>query len=231
MKTSYAPFLKSLREARTLSQAEVARASNMSRASYVAVEKGTKELSLGEADSLTKLFGITLTDLVTVTAPNLKIYQEMMLYFIRQAKVSKTTIKKTKLASLLYLADFSWYFTNDASLSGLAYRKINFGPVADEYFRLLEEMEQGGIINVKQIYRDDYHMYELEETRASSKKPLSLLSKKAQTHLNKIWTQWEKASTAEITHFVSEQIPSKESLASEIIKYELIKAEDSYNLY
>lgn len=231
MKTSYAPFLKSLREARTLSQAEVARASNMSRASYVAVEKGTKELSLGEADSLTKLFGITLTDLVTVTAPNLKIYQEMMLYFIRQAKVSKTTIKKTKLASLLYLADFSWYFTNDASLSGLAYRKINFGPVADEYFRLLEEMEQGGIINVKQIYRDDYHMYELEETRASSKKPLSLLSKKAQTHLNKIWTQWEKASTAEITHFVSQQTPSKESLASEIIKYELIKAEDSYNLY
>lgn len=231
MKTSYAPFLKSLREARTLSQAEVAQASNMSRASYVAVEKGTKELSLGEADSLTKLFGITLTDLVTVTAPNLKIYQEMMLYFIRQAKLSKTTIKKTKLASLLYLADFSWYFTNDASLSGLAYRKINFGPVADEYFRLLEEMEQGGIINVKQIYRDDYHMYELEETRASSKKPFSLLSKKAQTHLNKIWTQWEKASTAEITHFVSQQIPSKESLASEVIKYELIKAEDSYNLY
>lgn len=231
MKTTYANFIKYLREDRDLSQAETAATVPMSRASYVAVEKGTKELTLAEALSLTKLFGITLDQLVQTKAPDLHKYTQMMLYFIRQAKASKSVIKKTKLASLLYLADFSWYYTHHFSLSSLSYRKIAFGPVADVYFRLLEEMEVGGIINIKQIYRDDYHMYEIEETRASAKKIVTLLSKKEQAHLLKIWTQWEKGSTAEITKFTTDQQPYQNSIDGEIINYELISTEDSYNLY
>ena len=231
MKTAYANFIKYLREERALSQAEIATIASMSRASYVAVEKGTKELTLAEADALCKLFGITLDELVRTAAPNPQKYQEMMLFFIRQARLNKSIIKKTKLASLLYLADFAWYYLYDKSLSGLSYRKITFGPVADVYFRLLEEMEVAGIINIKQIYRDDYHMYEIEETRASSRKILGTLSKKEQTHLGKIWTQWEKSSTAEILKFTTEHSPYQNSLDGEMITYELIKEEDSYNLY
>jgi DNA-binding XRE family transcriptional regulator len=110
MKTTYAHFIKYLREERNMSQAEVATVASMSRASYVAVEKGTKELTLAEANSITKLFGITLDELVQTVAPDLKKYTHMMLYFIRAAKANKTAIKKTKLASLLYLADFAWYY-------------------------------------------------------------------------------------------------------------------------
>ncbi len=231
MKTTYAHFLKYLREERTMSQAEVALVAGMSRASYVAVEKGTKELTLAEANAITKLFGITLDELVRTVAPDLQKYTHMMLHFIRAAKVTKTAIKKTKLASLLYLADFAWYYKHQESLSGLSYRKIAFGPVADVYFRLLEEMEVGGTINIKQIYRDDYHMYEIEETRTSAKKPLSTLSKKEQAHLEKIWGQWEKSSTAEITKFTTEQIPYQKSQDGEVIDYVLIKEEDSYNIY
>ena len=231
MKTTYAHFIKYLREERKLSQAEVAKITTMSRASYVAVEKGTKELTLAEANSITKLFGITLDELVRTVAPDLQKYTHLMLYFIREAKVSKTAIKKTKLASLLYLADFAWYYQYETSLSGLSYRKIAFGPVADVYFRLLEEMEVGGIINIKQIYRDDYHMYEIEETRTSAKKLLTTLSKKELSHLSKIWDQWEKSSTAEITKFTTEQIPYQKSLDGEIIDYALIGEEDSYNIY
>jgi transcriptional regulator with XRE-family HTH domain len=231
MKTSYADFIKYLREERTMSQAEVAAVTAMSRASYVAVEKGTKELTLAEASALTKLFGITLDELVRTVAPNLQKYTETMLFFIREAKAAKTVIKKTKLANLLYLADFAWYYKQQTSLSGLSYRKVAFGPVADAYFRLLEEMEVGGVINIKQIYRDDYHMYEIEETRTSAKKPLTLLSKKEQTHLSKIWQQWEKSSTAEITKFTTEQKPYLNSQEGEIINYDLIVEEDSYNVY
>ncbi len=231
MKTTYAHFVKYLREERDMSQAEVAAVASMSRASYVAVEKGTKELTLAEANAITKLFGITLDELVRTVAPDLEKYTHMMLYFIRSAKASKTAIKKTKLASLLYLADFAWYYKNHASMSGLSYRKIAFGPVADVYFRLLEEMEVGGVINIKQIYRDDYHMYEIEETRTSAKKPLATLSKKEQSHLEKIWGQWEKSSTAEITKFTTEQIPYQNSQDGEIIDYALIEEEDSYNIY
>ena len=137
--TTYAAFIKYLREERKLAQADVASAAGMSRASYVAVEKGTKELTLAEADAITKLFGITIDELLRTAAPNLTKYTQMMLGFLRAAKTDRVTLKKTKLAQLLYLVDFSWYYLHKKSQSGVAYRHTDFGPLADVYFRLLEE--------------------------------------------------------------------------------------------
>jgi len=231
MSTTYAAFIKYLREEKELAQADVAAATGMSRASYVAVEKGTKELTLAEADALTKLFGITIDELLRTEAPNLAKYTHMMLAFLRAAKSDKVALKKTKLAQLLYLADFSWYYHHKKSMSGVTYRHTDFGPLADVYFRLLEEMESGGVVNIKQIYRDDYHMYEIEETRTSAKKPLSELNKKELTHIQTIWTTWQEASTAEIVTFTSEQAPYQHSVPGEIISYDAILGTESYNLY
>ena len=231
MSTTYAAFISYLREDRKLTQAEVAAAALMSRASYVAVEKGTKELTLAEADAITKLFGITIDELLRTEAPNLLKYRQMMLAFLRLAKTDRVALKKTKLAQLLYLADFSWYYTARKSLSGVSYRHTDFGPLADVYFRLLEEMEAGGVVNIKQIYRDDYHMYEIEETRTSTKKQLSELSKKELAHLETIWTQWRDASTAEIVAFTSEQAPYRDSVVGEIIQYTSILTVEAFALY
>ncbi len=229
--TSYASLIKYLREEKGFSQEVVAKQSKMSRASYVAVEKGTKELTLAEAEAVTKIFGITIDELLRTQAPDHAKYTQMILCFLRCAKKNNKTVKKTKLAKLLYLADFSWYYLHKKSMSGVAYRKIEFGPVADVYFRLLEEMEQGGVINIKQIYRDDYHMYEIEETRASEKALLHLLHKNEQSHLAKIWKQWQEASTSEIVKFTHEQVPYKEAHLGQIISYELILKEVTHNLY
>ena len=231
MKTTYGSFLKYLREERALPQAEVAGRARMSRASYVAVEKGTKELTLAEAVALTELFGISIDELLQSQAPNLLKYRQVILAFLRAAKTDRLVIKKTKLSRLLYLADFSWYYLHSTTLCNIAYRHTEFGAVSDTYFRLLEEMEQGGVISVKQIYRDDYHMYEIEETRASQKTKLLTLTKKETTHLEKIWTQWKEASTAEIVKFTNEQKPYLESVPGEIIDYALIKGEEAHTVY
>jgi DNA-binding XRE family transcriptional regulator len=69
MKTSYASLIKYLREEQKLSQETVAKQVAMSRASFVAVEKGTKELTLKEAEAITKLFGITIDELLRSIAP------------------------------------------------------------------------------------------------------------------------------------------------------------------
>ncbi len=231
MSTSYASFIKYVREERNLSQALVAERCKMSRASYVAVEKGTKELTLAEAEAITQLFGITIDELLRTQAPDHAKYIQMILAVLRCAKKGKVAIKKTKLANVLYLADFAWYYTEQKSMSGLPYRKIDFGPMADAYFRLLEEMEQRGSINVKQIYRDDYHMYEIEETRASEKMVLALLNTRERALIEKIWNQWQNASTAEITKFTQEQAPYRESVSGEVIPYTLISQEDSYSIF
>jgi transcriptional regulator with XRE-family HTH domain len=230
-KTAYAAIIKHLREERGLSQALVAAKTGMSRASFVAVEKGTKELTLREAVALTSLFTITLEALVLSEMPDTKKYQQMMLAFIRAAKKSKQVVKKTKLAKLLYLADFSWYYLYTESMSGVRYRRSDFGPYADEYLRLLEEMEHTGALVIKQIYRDDYHMYEIEETRGSSKKPLTLLSKKELAHIEKIWLAWAGATTAEIVTFTIEQRPYQNATPNEIIPYASIKEEASHMIF
>jgi transcriptional regulator with XRE-family HTH domain len=231
MKRSYGSLIKYLREEKALSQETVAKKTTMSRASYVAVEKGTKELTLKEADALTKLFGITIDELLRTQAPDHKKYMHMILALLREAAANHVVIKKTKLAKLLYLTDFSWYYLYKKSMSGQTYRKTDFGPVSDAFFRILEEMEQDGGVNIKQIYRDDYHMYEIEETRASAKLQLSLLSKKERTHISKIWKQWEKASTAEIVKFTQEQKPYVQSLHGQIVAYELILEEAPHTVF
>lgn len=230
-KTSYGTLVKYLREERDLSQAVVATRTKMSRASYVAVEKGTKELTLAEAAALTKLFGISLDALLETEVPNLAKYQQMLLAFLRAAKKSKQSVKKTKLAKLLYLADFSWYYLQKKSMSGVQYRRGDFGPVADTYFRLLDDLEQNGTVTIKQIYRDDYHMYEIEETRGASKKPLTLLTPKELRHVEKIWLAWAESSTAEIVKFTLEQTPYQSTIPNEIISYELITREASHMIF
>lgn len=230
-KTRYADFIKYLREERGLSQAEVANKTLMSRASYGSVEKGTKELTLAEAEAITQLFGITIDELLRTEVPNIKKYQAMLLAFVRIAKAGNHSIKKTKLAYLLYITDFSWFYLHDTSMSHVVYRKVDFGPVADTYFRLLEELEQGGLINIEQIYRDEYHMYEITETRAAQKKTQDELRPEELTHLEKIWQGWATASTAEIVQFICSQAPYQESTVGEIISYELIKREDAHTIY
>lgn len=231
MKTTYGSLLKYLREERNLAQAEVAKRASMSRASYVSVEKGTKELTLAEAVALTELFGISIDELRLSQAPNIDKYRQIILSFLRAAKDSSLVIKKTKLSRLLYLADFSWYYLHNTSLCNIAYRHTEFGAVSDTYFRLLEEMEQGGLVSIKQIYRDDYHMYEIEETRASQKTKLTSLSKSEVSHIEKIWKEWKDASTAEIVKFTNEQTPYLESVLGEIIDYALIKHEEAHTVY
>ena len=109
MTTAYASFIKRLREEANLSQAEVAEKAHMSRPSYVAVEKGTKELTLAEAAAIANLFGITVDEFSRTQMPNVLKYKQMLLVFLREAKQSGKVLKKTKLAKLLYLADFSRY--------------------------------------------------------------------------------------------------------------------------
>jgi len=231
MTTIYSSFLKDLREQRGLSQAEVATMIKMSRPSYVAVEKGTKELSLSEAVAIVHFFGITLDELLRVQTSNLSKYKQMLLAFLREAKNDEQVLKKTKLAKLLYLADFSWYYLHHESMSGMMYRKVDFGPVSDAYFRLLDEMEQQGELNIIQVIRDDYHMYEIEETRASQKIKLDLLTKDELKHIGKIWKKWADANTAEIVAFTHKQLPYVFAKDNEVVSYEVFTQENQSEIY
>jgi transcriptional regulator with XRE-family HTH domain len=220
--TPYASLLKTLRLRRGVLQADVANATHISRPSYVAVEKGTKELTLSEAVSLTLYYGITLDELVSATTPDDSRYEAMLRVMLRAAASDRVTVKKTKLAKLLYLVDFSWYYLHHISMSGQPYRKLAFGPTPDVFFRLIEELELRGTITITQVAREDYHMYEITETKSASKEILAPLRPPELAHIHNIWKSWRDASTAEILTFTNKQAPYCETNDGEIIDYDLI---------
>lgn len=222
-------LLKELREKKNLSQQEIADKLDMSRPSYILVEQGKKELSLSEAQVISNIFGISLKDLEMGTIPDFDKYKEMIISFLRSFdSTGDGKIPKTKLAKLLYLADFAWFYEKMQSMSGMQYRRIKYGPVPDMYFRALDELEEEG-----RIERDNRksEVILISENDGSKKIPLEKLEKKEIELIKKIAKKWENKKTREIVSFTHNQLPYKVCSPDEIIPYELIIQEDPKYVY
>jgi len=232
MQNKYAGFIKSLRLRKNLSQEDVAVAIEVSRPTYVAIEKGTKQLTFDEAKRIAGYFDVTLNDLLEGGNYREQKYKQMIFSFLRKAKTSGKDIKKTKLAKLLYFADFGNYFFFDESMSTLQYRKIEFGPVPDEYFRIMQELEDNSLIKISHELRSDgKYMYSISDTVVSSKIDLAMISKEEDKLIQKIWDKWQNTNTDEIVNYTHLQSPYRKTDFGHIIPYELIKDEDKTNVF
>lgn len=219
-------FIKKLRTENGYSQEKVAKEIGIARASYIAVEQGKRELSLGEAEAMTRLYRINISDLVTNNKKKHQKYEQMLFVFLRSlGGDGKTT--KTKLAKLLYLSDFAWFYEHHESMSGLEYRKIEHGPVPDYYFRLIEELDGDSKISIE--HKDKALL--ISETRVGEKVADDLLSSEEKKLIKKISKEWKDKNTKEIVAFAHSQIPYTFVDKGEIIPYELITQEDPAHVY
>lgn len=228
MTTKLGKFVKSLREKRGTSQQEMAIKLKISRPSYIAFEQDKKELTLSEIQKIADIFGITLKDMEIGVVPDYEKYKEMILSFLRLfSLVSDGKVPKTKLAKLLYLADFTWFYEKMESMSGMQYRKIQYGPVPDLYFRALDELEEDGRIN-----RDNKgDTILISENDGSKKEKLNKIKKEELGLIKKIAKKWKDKKTREIVSFAHSQLPYKLCSSDEIIPYELIVQEDHKYVY
>lgn len=222
--TTYGDFIREQREVLGLSQQAVADKIGVSRSTYLSVEKGTKELSLSEADTLSRLFGITIDELLQNQVPDIEKYKQMIHAFLRQ----DGRFTKTKLAKLLYFADFAWFYKNLESMSGMSYRKIQYGPVADAYFRVIDEMFDAGEINIEKT--DDGAMV-ISETRSGKKVPLSSIKSEEQELIQKIGKKWGTKRTGEVVDFTHKQLPYMFAEENEIVSYEIFGQENPDEIY
>ena len=123
----------------------------------------------------------------------------MILAFLREGG----KIPKTKLAKLLYFADFSWFYYHLESMSGMQYRKIQYGPVTDAYFRIIDEMFNNGEIAITQT--EEGAML-ISQTRSGTKVPLSKIKNEEGSLIKKIEEKWKGKKTAEIVDFTHKQL-------------------------
>jgi DNA-binding XRE family transcriptional regulator/uncharacterized phage-associated protein len=234
MSTISSRNIEKARSLRGYSQEQVARALDVSRPTYVNIESGKKELTLSQAKALSSMLCIGLDDILgsnsdesllfDVMASTEK-YKQIMLNSLKYGADSDGKITKTKLAKLVYLADFLWYYNNSSPMSGVSYRKLPQGPVADVYFRALDELEDSGTVIREPKGRA--FLYSLVEKES----PESRLSDNELDLIKSICQAWKGKSTSEIVDFTHNQLPWQVCRDGEIIPYSLITQEEPGNVY
>lgn len=227
MITKYAQFIKTLRNKRGISQSEIALKLGISRPSYIAIEQGKRELTLGEFEKLSSVLGISFQEIESGEFPNYIKYKQIILSFLR---IGEGTTK-TKLAKLVYLADFAWFYKHLQSMSGMQYRKIQYGPVPDAYFRAVDELEEEGKIVIDRKKADGKEMIIISESESNKKQKLNSISNEEASLIKDIHRKWKDKKTAEIVNFTHNQLPYLIADDEGIISYALITQEDPHEVY
>jgi len=215
-------------------QDQVARALGISRPTYTDIECGKKELTISQARVLSSMLQINIDDILGVDN-SLLVSSDVLVSTEKSKQIILNSLKygadedgkitKTKLAKLVYLVDFIWYYINSTPMSKMTYRKLPRGPVADIYFRALDELEEDGMIIREQKGRAILFSLVEKET------PISQLSKDEVDIIRKISEAWQNKPTDDIVKFTHEQLPWQICRDGEVIPYDLITQEEPERVY
>lgn len=207
---------------KSMTQAEMAELLGMSRPTYIDIEKGSRELKVSELSKVASTIGIQESELLGGKKHNYEKFAQMMLYILSKYE---NGIPKTKLAKLLYLADFSCFYLNLEPMSNVSYIRRDYGPVADVFFETLDNLFETGKIDIEPAGRA------MLVKRATYEKSDSLITDSDKKLLDKIDAYWHNRNTSEIVNFTHNQRPWAAYLDGEVIDYPIINAEDPDNVY
>lgn len=217
--------IKNLRMKSGFSQSFVADKLGLSRPSYTSIERGGRGLTLIEAQKLKDLFGVPIESFIDASFPDYEKYKQIILAYLQSSISIDGKVPKTKLAKLVYLADFAWYYSHLESMSGMQYLRRTYGPVPDSYFRALAELEDEGKVVIN--YKGDSILV----GAAAERQKLDLLTTEEFSLIKKISDKWKDKRTNEIVGFTHEQLPYKLCAPDETIPYALITQQDPDNVY
>ena len=116
----------------------------------------------------------------------------MILFF------SNSCILKTKLFKEMFYADFMYYKMVGASITGLEYAKLPFGPVPNDYSKIIEICCKENLIDYGITYKLDLEYHEI---KAKKDIDLSVFSEKELNILNKVKNFFADFSSKKIEDF------------------------------
>lgn len=215
-------------------QEKVAKSLGVSRPTYINIESGKKELTLSQAEILSTIFRVSIDKLIgkekgisvfTNVFDTDEKYKQMIVNILHYGADRDGKITKTKLAKLVYLVDFIWYYECEAPMSGEIYHKLPYGPVADAYFRIIDELEEDGVV-VREA-RGKATMLSLVESNIVSDR----ISVGEKSLIKKVCKAWQNRTTEEIVNFTHEQMPWQICRLGEAIPYGLIFQEEPEKVY
>lgn len=237
-------FLLELRKINKLSQAFMAQKIGVSRASYIEIEKGTKELTISQAQKISNVFNISLESLIygkktseikvffnkekedvekqefriDVPQKNLKKFKEVLLYILEKVG-SKPNVGMTVLYKLLYFIDFDYYEKFEEQLVGATYIKNHFGPTPVEFKKIVENLESKGEL---ETVKSKYFLHEQTKYLPRRQSDISVLSAQEIKHIDEVLSRLSDKSATELSDYSHLDIPWLGTEDGKIIKYESV---------
>ncbi len=165
---NYGAYVKSLREAGGFSQDFMSQKLNISRPTYIQIEKDEREITISEANLLADIFSLSLEDFldmcmtpkieiskknritkieprpqerISVPQEKLDKFQEVLLYILKKV-AGKPNVGEAVLCKLLYFIDFDYYEKFEEQLIGAIYIRNHYGPTPIEFPTIVKEMEE-----------------------------------------------------------------------------------------
>jgi len=236
--------LKSLREKNHFSQEQLADELNISRPTYMQIEKGERELTISEAKKLASIFSLSLESFlennvsatqevvlesdiknekesnirIVMPRANVKKFKEVLLYVLSKVG-AKPNIGETALYKLLYFIDFDFYEKFEEQLTGARYIKNHYGPTPVEFKKIVESMEEK-----KEIERvkSSYFQYEQKKYLPRREPDLKSLSAQEIKHIDEVLARLSDKNANELSDYSHNDVPWKVHKSGEIISYESV---------
>ncbi len=237
-------FLQNSRKNQGVSQAFVAEKIGVSRASYIEIEKGAKELTLSQANKIAEIFNISLNELISgktnsnievflqektnkkekqeiridVPQKNLKKFKEVLLYILEKVG-SKSNVGMTVLYKLLYFIDFDYYEKFEEQLIGATYIKNHFGPTPVEFKKIVEVMETKGEL---ETVKSKYFQHEQTKYLPRREADISVLCAKEIKHIDEVLSRLSDKNATELSEYSHQDIPWLITKDNKVIEYEAV---------
>ncbi len=140
--------LKKMRDEKGISQAVLAKALDIPRPSVAQIEKGARDVSISELNVILEVFQISYYDFMSLIQPKtektkgnnkLKIefnenkFKNLLLYILQRCG-GKPNVGETVLYKLLYFCDFDYFELFEKPLTGMPYRRLQYGPVPNQTY-------------------------------------------------------------------------------------------------
>lgn len=227
-------FIVKLRKSVGLSQDELSKKLGISRPTLISIEKGERDITLMELKKISEIFDIPMEIIIdeelgtsakiharNFSKKSFQKFHNLILQCIKYGADEDGKITKTKLAKLVYLCDFASYYKFLNPISGFEYHKLPQGPVAIEFFDIMEDNE-----SVRVETNGKANMVSLVEQPDDS-----VFTKQEQELIKVVCRKWKKAKTHEVVDFTHNQMPWKACRDREVIPYTLINNEEPENVY
>ncbi|MEK7652382.1 MAG: type II toxin-antitoxin system antitoxin SocA domain-containing protein [Patescibacteria group bacterium] len=237
-------FLLELRKINNLSQAFMAQKICVSRASYIEIEKGTKELTLSQAQKIAEIFNLSLEALIAgkknseikiffkkekkrkevqeiridIPQKNLKKFKEVLLYILEKVG-SKPNVGMTVLYKLLYFIDFDYYEKFEEQLLGATYIKNHFGPTPVEFKKIVESLESKGEL---ETVKSKYFLHEQTKYLPRRQSNISILNAQEIKHIDDVLFRLSDKSAMELSDYSHKDVPWVGTEDGKIISYESV---------